>query len=1253
MDYQFEQLGQDRFQQFCQALLATIYPNVTCFPVAQPDGGRDALVYINEHSKDSFLVFQVKFVKKPYAESDPHKWLLDIIAKELPKIKGLIPKGANQYFLLTNIPGTAHLDVGGIDIMKNLLEEMPIPSECWWRDDISRRLEGKPDLRWAYPELISGMDILKQLIEVGLSESRERRSATVRAFLRDQYENEKQVRFKQVELLNKLLELYIDVPLVIRENGGKSKYFLQTLYRLAGQYEEDEGFTPRMAYDEGGNIGAASFFLLPITQKYFPEVVLEGAPGQGKSTITQYVCQVHRIRLLNEEHDLSLLNEQHRLSPLRLPIRVDLRDFATWIGRKDPFSSNENAEAPFGWVKSLEAFLATLISHHSGGCEFSVSDLMAIFKTGSILLVFDGLDEIADMARRQDVVDEITKGVKRLKENTKFLQIIITSRPAAFTNSPGFSGKSYHYCHLDSLSPSLINEYTEKWIRARKLQSRESADIRKTLREKLDQPHLRDLARNPMQLAILLSLIHNRGESLPDKRTELYDCYVELFFSRESQKSSVVREHRNLLINIHRYLAWILHSEVEVDDNRHNISRGSISAQRLEKLVNEYLSHEGYDPELTKILFTGMVERVVALVSRVEGTYEFEVQPLREYFAARYLYETAPYSPPGSPRGGNILERFDAIARNFYWLNVARFYSGCFSIGELPSLADSLEDLANDKGYSQTNHPRFLAATLLADWVFSQHPKSMKQVVSIVLDGLGLRLTLTSSNKRSRSGIPFILPKQCGGSELVSQGFAILSKNPARDFALDVIELVKLNATSQEILSKWLDQITCLDGGEKTKWLEYGLLLGALPQAPIQDIEAIIRDDPNQTERLILLYRARLFNLLEYNDNRFQKIIQLILNKSFNTSGARKTEFILEELSHVFDPSRYALAFMVRQPIPLQKVWENSGRYTDFTLDMQKYSSDNRVSLENCKIIIATAIRESQKSALEWACDLTPWDNLIETSRSIYGEQWCNFLLSNIASAIKSTKETCIEFDELFDNEKSLCRRVRYARLRAGNSKWWDRQLTLAKTHQEIAFASLILITWGSRYTIEELAYKIGEAIQTLPFDLWKTLIQSIKLSINLVSQTNIESKKGPMVSVLPNNLTLRGAVAIATSSKLEDAQSIYTKYLRDYNGDDPIIWAFCQDMAVVLLRNDPDQWVNCLAIIQKSYALGCYGNYYAYEYRRQKEGIPLAAAQLITKNPEKFPSFLVALAETVCKNDVSKGIVPVGIIAERDKWFV
>jgi predicted NACHT family NTPase len=87
--------------------------------------------------------------------------------------------------------------------------------------------------------------------------------------------------------------------------------------------------------------------------------------------------------------------------------------------------------------------LAELIRHHSGGSEFTVADLHAITRLSAILLVFDGLDEVADISKRQEVVEEIVKGVSRLKENAASLQVVVTSRPAAFANSPGLPSDTF------------------------------------------------------------------------------------------------------------------------------------------------------------------------------------------------------------------------------------------------------------------------------------------------------------------------------------------------------------------------------------------------------------------------------------------------------------------------------------------------------------------------------------------------------------------------------------------------------------------------------------------------------------------------------------------------------------------------------------------------------------------------------------------------------------------------------------------
>src|SRR5271157_1458409 len=1044
MDYLFENLGPEKFQEFCQALLARQFPKLQCFPVGHRDGGRDALAYYLEGRSDEFIVFQVKYVRRPQAEKAPHTWLLGIIEGEAKSAKALIPKGAKEYYLLTNVPGTAYPASGSIDRAHVLIQEVTgIPSQCLWREDIVARLDNAWDLKWVYPELMTGRDMIRCLVEAGLSEEKDRRTNAVRAFVRDQYESEATVRFKQVELENKLLDLFIDVPVVAREPQGdrrKRSTSYRVIAAIARETLETDGSGDfvasevcdqtvyRRSHRQDEGLGAATMLLHRNVQQLVTRIVLEGAPGQGKSTITQYVCQIHRMRILNEQMSLADVPENHKNGPLRLPIRVDLRDLATWFIKQDPFSAEESATAPEHWQKSLESFLAALVRHHAGGVEFGINDLHAVAKTSALLLVLDGLDEVADIQRRKEVVDEVVKGVNRLAESACSIQVIVTSRPAAFANSPGMPDTTFQYCEVGSLTPVLINAYAKRWLRARKLHGREAADVNRILKEKLDQPHLRDLARNPMQLAILLSLIHTRGASLPDKRTALYDSYVELFFSRESEKSPIVREHRDLLIDIHRYLAWVLHSEAE-----QGRSRGSLTAEELHSRVTDYLRHEGYDTALAETLFKGMIERVVALVSRVEGTYEFEVQPLREYFAARYLYETANYSPPGGERRGTLPDRLDAIARNFFWLNVTRFYAGCFSKGELPSLVDRLEELIRAPGYKTISHPRVLAATLLSDWVFAQHPKSMRKVVALILDSLGLRQFVAEGFQRRHASTPLVLPKQCGNEELVEQCFKLLRASPPRDFSQSLVELLVANTTMEERMAPWRKEVESVSGDERTLWLVYGLHMEVLPKLAAEEFDGLFSDELLSPQRIRVVFRLPHFARWEQDESRFSEVTDIILGGKLTVGFSRTPRQLLHFLAHSQHLWSFGLALRTRNPMPLSAAWNDYQRGPNVSLNVKDISNiPNHAAAQRCLQFIETVSQCSEASVQEWASSLEMWDKMVERARELFGDRWSQCRIACLAGGIRSTSEQCNDSSELLNNSVSMVRRARYARMRAG-----------------------------------------------------------------------------------------------------------------------------------------------------------------------------------------------------------------------------
>ena len=918
MDYRYESLGPNRFQALCGALISKEFPDVQCFPTGQADGGRD----ITSHSSrkpSAFVTFQAKYTEQPDRVRDAYEWIKAVVDEEAPKVARLVQRGLTAYRVVTNVRGTGRQDVGSIDRVNAMLtERLQVPSACWWRDDLDRRLDGDWDLKWSYPELLSGRDVIGILVTRGrTTEADSQRSDAVKAYVRTQYSADQQVRFKQVELQNALLSLFVDVPLSVREqrDAGKTpeeQLWIQSLVgMLAQEQAADRSGSEAMlgaTLDEYGEadpyvhgskhrlaqVGTAALLLNERTQKLLPRVVLEGAPGQGKSTLAQYVCQIHRIRLLG---DSLLGGSQHAgrvTGPLRIPFKADLRDLALWLNGTNPFSSQheprENSDE-----ESVEAFLAAQVRHLSGGMAFTVADLHTIARQSPVFLVFDGLDEVADIRTRQMIVEQVTMGVRRLGDSAQSLQVLVTSRPAAYANSPGFSEEYFRYCDLASLSKRLILDYATRWARAKGLGQREEHEVITILNAKMTEPHTRDLARNPMQLSILLSLIHTRGASLPDKRTALYDSYVELFLNREAEKSEVVREHRDLLVDIHQYLAWLLHSEAERGQGR-----GSIARDRLLSLLRDYLREEGHNPKLAEELFQGMVERVVALVSRVEGTYEFEVQPLREYFCARYLYETAPYSPPGAERTGTKTDRFEAVARSFYWLNVARFYAGCYSKGELPSLVASLKDLLEDEKYQLLSHPRVLGVMLLGDWVFSQHILAMNELLTLVMDPLAIRLALSGSAVVARS--PTRLPEKCGRQDLVDRLLGLLTEQPADESADEIIDLLNANADKRPLAAWWLEHCLSSRTDKRTVWIDYGSRLGLVATLDLKVMASILSDGLDVEQRVPSLLAGGQFRYFEQTGDQAQQAIDAVLDgRWWGWTAESPSEHLLTRFARSFN----------------------------------------------------------------------------------------------------------------------------------------------------------------------------------------------------------------------------------------------------------------------------------------------------------------------------------------------------------------
>jgi hypothetical protein len=807
--YLYERLGEKQFQNLCAALLAHKYPDVTCYPVGQSDGGRDIVL---DNGADAWI-FQVKWAKTTVR--NPVTWLKDAIAEEATNIVRLVDEGASRYVLVTSVAGTAMPGRGNMDRLKEATNAFAarfgIPVDVWWRADVDARLDAAPaDLKLAYPDMLAGVATMTVAQAAAQAEETEKRLRTLLStVMATQWEDDAKVKFKQAELNTAALaDLFVDVHAVAVDIDDGSLF----------EVEDDGAVT---------QLGGAAAYLLRTS---IPCTLVRGNPGQGKSTLGQYLCQVYRSLHLPGRR--SGLPSDRRMVPeaRRFAIRADLRDYASWLGGGLPFGRTSAVLDHFlkpRQVVSVEAFLAELIRFASGGRQVGVEDVADALRTLPMLVVLDGLDEIAQPARRAQVVEEINGFAARMAAGPR-PQLIVTTRPNA-SGLPEPSGTGFQTIVLQPLQNQLRNEYLHKWAQAHHIHGKQRRELEQVFAQRSGEPHVMELASNPMQLAILLYLMDKRGVAVPTARTELYRSYMETFLDREASKSAAVEDHRHQLEEITAYLGWHVQAGAET-----NGTNGRVPTRELRAAIFSYLDAVQQDTDMVGALFTAVTDRVWALTSKVEGTFEFDVQPMREYFAASYLSEYA----------GERDRHFDTsvimreLARRGYWHNTCRFYAGFAKPAELPGIEEDLGAVIAEG--AQPWQSRLTAWTLLADGIFTRRELTQRKVVAHLGDDLGLRL-IAHVLADDQTSLPE-LALDHGGAALAAVVEQRWAGDPDGPLAPEYRDI--LNALNPgRVYSWWGEHYATAPATRKDCWLRLGLNLHR-GHYPNQELEKYLTSTP-------------------------------------------------------------------------------------------------------------------------------------------------------------------------------------------------------------------------------------------------------------------------------------------------------------------------------------------------------------------------------------------------------------------------
>jgi hypothetical protein len=237
----------------------------------------------------------------------------------------------------------------------------------------------------------------------------------------------------------------------------------------------------------GGSLESAMSFTLDPSERL---VVLIGDPGSGKSTL------LHKLLLDWADEEGAGIQG--------VPLIVELRKYHE--------------------QRSSNATVVDFPSYLQNGCaqewQLAASDVRDALVENRAILLLDGLDEVFDPIRRE----ELFSTVGRLATEYPNLRIVITTRPFGYTPAT-LEGRGFRHGFLQPLDNHQVVTFLNRWHASladdnrEQLKSRLGAQIQREAR-------LRELSGNPLLLTLMCLL--NRTEPLPERRAALYERCVNL-----------------------------------------------------------------------------------------------------------------------------------------------------------------------------------------------------------------------------------------------------------------------------------------------------------------------------------------------------------------------------------------------------------------------------------------------------------------------------------------------------------------------------------------------------------------------------------------------------------------------------------------------------------------------------------------------------------------------------------------------------
>ncbi|MEI7370440.1 NACHT domain-containing protein [Pectobacterium brasiliense] len=691
ISYDLTQLDAHSFESMVNFLALRVLGNGVTGFASGADGGRDGYLegtapYPTTKSQWSGVWYIQSKFHKPNLSKNPQTWIVQQVNEEIKLFTSRGRAIPDVWIIATNIELTAVKNTGSFDKIKKIVKSsLPehVNFDIWGGQKILSFLGKDPDVANYYGHFLTPGHVLSSLYN-NINDQYAQINAIIEHLIISQFNEQTYTKLEQAgsssDARPKIHELFVDLPFVTMSEGNHN--VLKTIVASASCNHKISCWENDPA--RGRLYGKA--------WKRSRIFILKGGPGQGKSTVGQFYSQIQRASFILakggpnvlpavRETALELKSAAENLglwtNVPRIPVLIELKDFATWYGGRKELD-------PKGILSYLSEKIASKTEQ-----EVLVGTIKRAIGMDSWFFNFDGLDEVPNDVK-DHIADEIIKFSDELLPSIDADALILcTTRPQGYSGQfEKLDASTLVLAQLPAETALLCATAVVKFGRTES----EGEDAVETLSNAMQSPQVKELMTTPLQSHIMAVVVRDGGKP-PEKRWELFENFYRVMKKRESQKNfKDVRINRllrddKLLKAIHARLGVALHAKAESSIG----AEATLEKNEFEKLSRKTVTmlSDANIEETLNALMEATTERLVFVNTPDNSDYvRFDIRQLQEFFAGEFIYtDVSPLT---------MRNRMDIICADPHWREVMHFLlSSLVVMGRISELAMSAEVLSS------------------------------------------------------------------------------------------------------------------------------------------------------------------------------------------------------------------------------------------------------------------------------------------------------------------------------------------------------------------------------------------------------------------------------------------------------------------------------------------------------------------------------------------------------------------------------